>query len=113
MKNIYNSYGHNENSPKCCDRFFLVDAAERISSQYEAQRNAVLAELQPLLCDFASRDNVGLSVKTYFFKELSSAYALLKSRRKEIYFGNGIMRQYVSLFPMENKWSPWKIIDMH
>ena len=60
--------------------FLLVDSSERVNSHYEAQRNAVLSELQPLLCNMAMEENIEVAVKTYFFKDLTEVYTMLNSR---------------------------------
>lgn len=60
--------------------FLLVDSSERVNSHYEAQRNAVLSELQPLLCNMAMEENIEVAVKTYFFKDLTEMYTMLNSR---------------------------------
>ena len=60
--------------------FLLVDSSERVNSHYEAQRNAVLSELQTLLCKMAMEENIEVAVKTYFFKDLTEVYTMLNSR---------------------------------
>lgn len=60
--------------------FLLVDSSERVNSHYEAQRNAVLSELQPLLCNMAMEEDMEVAVKTYFFKDLTEVYTMLNSR---------------------------------
>ena len=60
--------------------FLLVDSSERVNSHYEAQRNAVLSELQPLLCNMAMEEDMEVAVKTYFFKDLTEMYTMLNSR---------------------------------
>jgi len=60
--------------------FLLVDASERVNACYEEKRNAVLSELQPLISNLALDEETDVAIKTYYFKELSNMYTLLKKR---------------------------------
>ncbi len=60
--------------------FLLVDISGREQANCKERVDGILAEILSILSDFAASDeDMELAVKTYYFKELTRAYTILKN----------------------------------